>query len=155
MCSLFNNKSFGEFKFFIYIFFSLEFTSRRWTSVDSTSCSSPVNNKSVTSSPLHPAAPTTSAAAAAGTSPAIQHRQLALLRTGSRVSGRQSAGSSSGELPGLVVHPACGSPCYSPTNEHIGGFNRRDASYRKLQTAAYNFLERPRGPKAIAYHMVV
>lgn len=155
MCSLFINKSFGEFKFsiYIYIFFSLEFTSRRWASVDSTSCSSPVNNKSVTSSPLHPAAPTTSAAA--GTSPVIQHRQLALLRTGSRVSGRQSAGSSSGELPGLVVHPACGSPCYSPTNEHIGGSNRRDASYRKLQTAAYNFLERPRGPKAIAYHMVV
>lgn len=36
----------------------------------------------------------------------------------------------------------------------IGG-PRRDARYRKLQTRIYNFLERPRGFRALAYHVVV
>jgi potassium voltage-gated channel KQT-like subfamily protein len=33
--------------------------------------------------------------------------------------------------------------------------NRRDARYRRLQSRVYNFLERPRGYKAILYHMLV
>ncbi|XP_069682884.1 potassium voltage-gated channel subfamily KQT member 1-like [Periplaneta americana] len=33
--------------------------------------------------------------------------------------------------------------------------NRRDARYRRLQSRVYNFLERPRGFKAIFYHMLV
>ncbi|KAJ9574235.1 hypothetical protein L9F63_026119, partial [Diploptera punctata] len=33
--------------------------------------------------------------------------------------------------------------------------NRRDARYRRLQSRVYNFLERPRGYKAIIYHMLV
>ena len=32
---------------------------------------------------------------------------------------------------------------------------RRDARYRKLQTRVYNFLERPRGFRAVSYHVVV
>lgn len=36
-----------------------------------------------------------------------------------------------------------------------GGSAGRDARYRKWQTRLYNFLERPRGSKAIAYHVVV
>jgi potassium voltage-gated channel KQT-like subfamily protein len=32
---------------------------------------------------------------------------------------------------------------------------RRDARYRRLQSRVYNFLERPRGYKAILYHMLV
>ena len=33
--------------------------------------------------------------------------------------------------------------------------SRRDQRYRKLQAKIYNFLERPRGWKAIAYHLLV
>ncbi|GAV01465.1 hypothetical protein RvY_12174 [Ramazzottius varieornatus] len=33
--------------------------------------------------------------------------------------------------------------------------HRRDARYRKLQAKVYNFLERPRGFRAITYHMLV
>ncbi|EFX79118.1 hypothetical protein DAPPUDRAFT_52719 [Daphnia pulex] len=36
-----------------------------------------------------------------------------------------------------------------------GGSAGLDARYRKWQTRLYNFLERPRGSKAIAYHVVV
>ncbi|CAG9581354.1 unnamed protein product [Danaus chrysippus] len=32
---------------------------------------------------------------------------------------------------------------------------RRDARYRRLQSKFYNFLERPRGVKAVLYHMIV
>ncbi|XP_041975524.1 potassium voltage-gated channel subfamily KQT member 1 isoform X2 [Aricia agestis] len=32
---------------------------------------------------------------------------------------------------------------------------RRDARYRRLQSKFYNFLERPRGAKAVLYHMIV
>ncbi|XP_037968694.2 potassium voltage-gated channel subfamily KQT member 1 isoform X4 [Plutella xylostella] len=32
---------------------------------------------------------------------------------------------------------------------------RRDARYRRLQSKIYNFLERPRGAKAVLYHMIV
>lgn len=32
---------------------------------------------------------------------------------------------------------------------------RRDARYRRLQSKFYNFLERPRGYKAVLYHMIV
>lgn len=35
------------------------------------------------------------------------------------------------------------------------GAGGRDAIYRKWQTLVYNFLERPRGSKAISYHVVV
>ncbi|CAN8017452.1 unnamed protein product, partial [Ixodes persulcatus] len=34
-----------------------------------------------------------------------------------------------------------------------GGSHPRDAKYRKKQTFMYNFLERPRGYKAAAYHI--
>ncbi|XP_077296321.1 potassium voltage-gated channel subfamily KQT member 1-like isoform X3 [Arctopsyche grandis] len=33
--------------------------------------------------------------------------------------------------------------------------SRRDARYRRLQSRVYNFLERPRGVKAVLYHMLV
>lgn len=32
---------------------------------------------------------------------------------------------------------------------------RRDARYRRLQSRVYNFLERPRGVRAVLYHMLV
>ncbi|CAM1326164.1 KCNQ4 (predicted) [Pycnogonum litorale] len=32
---------------------------------------------------------------------------------------------------------------------------RRDASYRRLQTRTYNFLERPRGYKSVSYHILM
>ncbi|GBP41290.1 Potassium voltage-gated channel subfamily KQT member 5 [Eumeta japonica] len=32
---------------------------------------------------------------------------------------------------------------------------RRDARYRRVQSKIYNFLERPRGIKAVLYHMIV
>lgn len=31
--------------------------------------------------------------------------------------------------------------------------NRRDVSYRKVQSRVYNFLERPRGYKSVTYHV--
>ena len=40
-------------------------------------------------------------------------------------------------------------------NSANGGTAGMDARYRKWQTRTYNFLERPRGSKAIAYHVVV
>ncbi|XP_055536516.1 potassium voltage-gated channel subfamily KQT member 1-like isoform X14 [Wyeomyia smithii] len=40
-----------------------------------------------------------------------------------------------------------------PLNYNRG--SRRDARYRRLQSRVYNFLERPRGVKAILYHVLV
>ncbi|XP_055603103.1 potassium voltage-gated channel subfamily KQT member 1-like isoform X11 [Uranotaenia lowii] len=40
-----------------------------------------------------------------------------------------------------------------PLNYNRG--SRRDARYRRLQSRVYNFLERPRGYKAISYHVLV
>uniref|UniRef100_A0A182FH70 Ion transport domain-containing protein n=1 Tax=Anopheles albimanus TaxID=7167 RepID=A0A182FH70_ANOAL len=40
-----------------------------------------------------------------------------------------------------------------PLNYNRG--SRRDARYRRLQSRVYNFLERPRGFKAIFYHVCV
>ncbi|KAA0199870.1 hypothetical protein HAZT_HAZT009866 [Hyalella azteca] len=33
--------------------------------------------------------------------------------------------------------------------------SRRDQRYRKLQAKIYNFLERPRGWRALSYHLLV
>lgn len=81
------------------------------------------------------------------------HRHLMSLRRGSRVSR-----ASSGMIE--LVEDALGGAVVSvmpvPSNGAGGsGTAGMDARYRKWQTRAYNFLERPRGPKAIAYHVVV
>ncbi|KAL9913114.1 KCNQ potassium channel isoform 15-T15 [Glossina fuscipes fuscipes] len=40
-----------------------------------------------------------------------------------------------------------------PINYNRG--SRRDARYRRFQSRVYNFLERPRGPQAVSYHIMV
>jgi hypothetical protein len=37
----------------------------------------------------------------------------------------------------------------------FGRTSRKDTKYRKLQCKLYNFLERPRGPKAVLYHILM
>lgn len=73
------------------------------------------------------------------------HRHLMSLRRGSRVSR-----ASSGMIE--LVEDALGGTVVSVMPVAPNG---TATSYRKWQTRAYNFLERPRGPKAIAYHVVV
>lgn len=80
------------------------------------------------------------------------HRQLLSLRRGSRAS-RGSTGMVElveDALGGAVVNVL---PVNGGSNGSPAGV--MDARYRKWQTRAYNFLERPRGSKAIAYHVVV
>ncbi|XP_035711818.1 potassium voltage-gated channel subfamily KQT member 1 isoform X2 [Folsomia candida] len=43
---------------------------------------------------------------------------------------------------------------YSPSM-CLGRSSRKDTRYRKLQCKLYNFLERPRGPKAVLYHILI
>lgn len=73
------------------------------------------------------------------------HRHLMSLRRGSRVSR-----ASSGMIE--LVEDALGGAVVSVMPVAPNGTTTR---YRKWQTRAYNFLERPRGPRAIAYHVVV
>ena len=56
-----------------------------------------------------------------------------------------------------MVEDALGGAVVSvpPNCSGNGGSAGMDAGYRKWQTRLYNFLERPRGSKAIAYHVVV
>ena len=79
------------------------------------------------------------------------HRQILSLRRGSRA----SRGSSGGMIE--MVEDALGGAVVNvgPVLPNGSGGGGMDARYRKWQTRAYNFLERPRGSKAIAYHVVV
>uniref|UniRef100_A0A0P6GRC1 Potassium voltage-gated channel subfamily KQT member n=3 Tax=Daphnia magna TaxID=35525 RepID=A0A0P6GRC1_9CRUS len=92
------------------------------------------------SSPATPKSPTTASIEL--------HRQLLALRRGSRAS-RGSTGMIE------MVEDALGGTVVPPNVAANGGSGSMDARYRKWQTRLYNFLERPRGSKAIAYHVVV
>lgn len=102
-------------------------------------------------SPSQESSPTAASKSPAANEYVDIHRQILSLRRGSRASRASSGMIEMVEdaLGGAVVNvlPA-------PNGAGGGGTAGMDARYRKWQTRAYNFLERPRG-KAIAYHVVV
>lgn len=98
------------------------------------------------STPLLDSSPTTPKSPTAAS--VELHRHLLALRRGSRAS-RGSTGMIE------MVEDALDGAVVPPNITANGGAASMDARYRKWQTRLYNFLERPRGSKAIAYHVVV